>query len=313
MNVIDGTGLHVFPLCLGGNVFGWTADEPGSFALLDAYTAAGGNFIDTADSYVEWAPGGQGGESETIIGRWLARRGRRDDLVIATKVGQAPGREGLSPANIAAAADASLGRLGTDHIDLYYAHEDDPGTPLEETMAAFAELVRAGKVRHVAASNYTAPRLAEALAASDRIGAPRYVGVQTHYNLVHRDEYEAELAPLCARERLSGFAYSALADGFLTGKYRPGRELPRSERAEDAAAYLDDRGRGVVEALDTVAARHGAPVAAVALAWLTAQPTVAAAVASARTVEQLQELLVSAALQLDDGDLRLLGAASAAA
>jgi aryl-alcohol dehydrogenase (NADP+) len=313
MNVIDGTGLHVFPLCLGGNVFGWTADEPGSFALLDAYTAAGGNFIDTADSYVEWAPGGQGGESETIIGRWLARRGRRDDLVIATKVGQAPGREGLSPANIAAAADASLGRLGTDHIDLYYAHEDDPGTPLEETMAAFAELVRAGKVRHVAASNYTAPRLAEALAASDRIGAPRYVGVQTHYNLVHRDEYEAELAPLCARERLSGFAYSALADGFLTGKYRPGRELPRSERAEDAAAYLDDRGRGVVEALDTVAARHGAPVAAVALAWLTAQPTVAAAVASARTVEQLQELLVSAALRLDDGDLRLLGAASAAA
>jgi aryl-alcohol dehydrogenase-like predicted oxidoreductase len=311
VNRIAGTGLDVFPLCFGGNVFGWTADEPASFELLDAYTAAGGNFIDTADSYVEWAPGGQGGESETIIGHWLARRGRRDGLVIATKVGQASGRQGLSAGNIAAAADASLGRLGIDHIDLYYAHEDDPDTPLEETMAAFAELVDAGKVRYVAASNHTAPRLAEALATSDRIGAPRYVGVQTHYNLVHRDEYEAELAPLCARERLSGFAYSALADGFLTGKYRPGRELPRSERADDAAPYLDARGARVLEALDSPASRHGAPVAAVALAWLTAQPAVAAAVASARTVEQLRELLVSATLRLDDEDLRLLGDASA--
>jgi aryl-alcohol dehydrogenase-like predicted oxidoreductase len=311
MNRIDGTDLEVFPLCFGGNVFGWTADEPRSFALLDAYTAAGGNFVDTADSYVEWAPGGQGGESETIIGHWLARRGRRDDLVIATKVGQAPGREGLSPANIAAAADASLARLGVDHIDLYYAHEDDPETPLEETMAAFAELVRAGKVRYVAASNYAAPRLAEALAASDRVGAPRYVGTQTHYNLVHREEYEDELAPLCAREGLSGFAYSALADGFLSGKYRPGRDLPQSERAEDAAPYLDERGLRVLEALDAVAARHDAPVAAVALAWLTAQPTVAAAVASARTIEQLGELLASATLPLDEDDVRLLRDASA--
>jgi aryl-alcohol dehydrogenase-like predicted oxidoreductase len=277
MNRIDGTDLEVFPLCFGGNVFGWTADEPRSFALLDAYTAAGGNFIDTADSYVEWAPGGQGGESETIIGRWLARRGRRDDLVIATKVGQAPRREGLSPANIAAAADASLARLGVDHIDLYYA----------------------------------APRLAEALATSDRIGAPRYIGTQTHYNLVHREEYEDELAPLCAREGLSGFAYSALADGFLTGKYRPGRDLPQSERAEDAAPYLDERGLRVLEALDAVAARHDAPVAAVALAWLTAQPTVAAAVASARTIEQLGELLASATLPLDEDDVRLLRDASA--
>src|SRR5690242_712235 len=311
MNRIDGTDLEVFPLCFGGNVFGWTADEPRSFALLDAYTAAGGNFVDTADSYVEWAPGGQGGESETIIGHWLARRGRRDDLVIATKVGQAPGREGLSPANIAAAADASLARLGVDHIDLYYAHEDDPETPLEETMAAFAELVRAGKVRYVAASNYAAPRLAEALVTSDRIGAPRYVGTQTHYNLVHREEYEDELAPLCAREGLSGFAYSALADGFLSGKYRPGRDLPQSERAEDAAPYLDERGLRVLEALDAVAARHDAPVAAVALAWLTAQPTVAAAVASARTIEQLGELLASATLPLDEDDVRLLRDASA--
>jgi aryl-alcohol dehydrogenase-like predicted oxidoreductase len=311
VNRIAGTELDVFPLCFGGNVFGWTADEPGSFELLDAYTAAGGNFIDTADSYVEWAPGGEGGESEAIIGHWLARRGRRDELVIATKVGQAPGREGLGAANIAAAADASLRRLGIDHIDLYYAHEDDPGTPLEETMAAFAELVSAGKVRHVAASNHTAPRLAAALETSDRMGVPRYVGVQTHYNLVHRDEYEAELAPLCARERLSVLAYSALADGFLTGKYRPGHELPQSERADDAAPYLDARGVRVLEALDSVASHHEAPVAAVALAWLTAQPTVAAAVASARTVGQLQELLVSATLRLDDDDLRLLGDASA--
>src|SRR5689334_13345619 len=310
MNRIDGTDLEVFPLCFGGNVFGWTADEPASFALLDAYVAGGGNFIDTADSYVEWAPGGKGGESETIIGHWLSRRGRRDDLVIATKVGQAPGREGLSPGNIAAAADASLERLGVDHIDLYYAHEDDPSTPLEESLAAFDALVRAGKVRHVAASNYTAPRLAHALAASDRSGATRYVALQAHYNLVHRVEYETDLAQLCEREGLSCLAYSALADGFLTGKYRPGADMPQSERVEDAAAYLDDRGVAVLEALDAVAERRGAAVATVALAWLTAQQTVAAAVASARTTAQLTDLLAAAELELDAEDLETLGAAS---
>jgi aryl-alcohol dehydrogenase (NADP+) len=310
LNHIGDTDLEVFPLCLGGNVFGWTADERGSFALLDAYVAAGGNFIDTADSYVEWVPGARGGESETIIGRWLARRGRRDDLVIATKVGQAPGREGLAPATIAAAADASLARLGVDHIDLYYAHEDDPATPLEETLGAFDTLVQAGKVRHVAASNYTAPRLAAALETADRIGVGRYVALQAHYNLVHRGEYEAELEALCAREGLSCLAYSALADGFLTGKYRPGRELPESERVDDAAPYLGDRGIAVLGALDTVAARHRAPVAAVALAWLTAQPTVAAAVASARTTAQLRDLLAAGTLELGSDDLGLLDDAS---
>jgi aryl-alcohol dehydrogenase-like predicted oxidoreductase len=306
MNRIGGTDLEVFPLCLGGNVFGWTADEPSSFAVLDAYVEAGGNFIDTADSYCEWAEGGRGGESETIIGRWLARRGARDDVIIATKVGQAPGREGLAAANIRAAAAASLQRLGLDHIDLYYAHEDDPTTPLEETLAAFDELVRAGKVRHVAASNYSAPRLAEALAASARAGLSSYVGLQAHYNLVHRDEYEQDLAPLCEREGLSCIAYSALADGFLTGKYRPGQDLPDSERAEDAAAYLNDNGLTILNALDSVAATHGAPVSAVALAWLTARPTVAAALASARTPEQLAALLKAPDLQLSDDDLTQL-------
>lgn len=309
MNRIGDTDLDVSPLCLGGNVFGWTADEAASFRLLDAYVDAGGNFVDTADSYVEWAPGGRGGESETIIGRWLARRGRRDDVVIATKVGQLPGREGLAPATIAAAVDESLARLGVDHIDLYYAHIDDAETPLEDSLASLDALVSAGKVRHIAASNYSAPRLAAALAASDATGARRYVALQTHYNLVHREEYEGDLEAVCAREGLSCLAYSALADGFLTGKYRPGRELPQSERADDAAPYLDDRA-AVLDALDTVAAGHAVPPAAVALAWLTAQPTVAAAVASARTVEQLHELLAAVPLQLSADDLELLGSAS---
>jgi aryl-alcohol dehydrogenase (NADP+) len=303
MNRIGSTDLEVFPLCLGGNVFGWTADESASFAILDAYTAAGGNFIDTADSYCEWAEGGRGGESETIIGHWLGRRGRRDDVIIATKVGQAPGREGLAPANIHAAADASLRRLGVDHIDLYYAHEDDPTTPLEDTLGAFDELVRAGKVRYIAASNYTAPRLAAALDAASGTRSARYVALQAHYNLVHRDEYEAELALLCTREGLSCIAYSALADGFLTGKYRRGRDLPQSERADDAAVYLNDDGLATLDALDLVAARHSVPVAAVALAWLSTQPTVAAALASARTPEQLTDLLRAPHLELTGDDV----------
>ncbi|HYX86657.1 MAG TPA: aldo/keto reductase [Gaiellales bacterium] len=313
MNRIGRTELDVFPLCLGGNVFGWTADEAASFAVLDAYVDAGGNFIDTADSYSEWAEGNAGGESETIIGRWVAHRGRRDDLVIATKVGQAPGREGLAPANIRASAEASLGRLGVEQIDLYYAHEDDPATPLEATIAAFDELVRAGKVRYVAASNYTAPRLADALAAAKRTGHAPYVALQAHYNLVHRAEYEGDLAALCEAESISCIAYSALADGFLTGKYRPGRELPASERAEDAAVYLTEHGTSVLTALDTVAAGRGVPVAAVALAWLIARPTVAAAVASARTPEQLADLAQAVHLHLSQDDLGVLEAASAPA
>jgi aryl-alcohol dehydrogenase (NADP+) len=310
---IGQTDLEVFPLCLGGNVFGWTADEPASFAVLDAYASAGGNFIDTADSYPQWADGCRGGESETIIGRWLARRGRRDDVIVATKVGQSRRHPGLSPANIRSAAEMSLRRLGSGHIDLYYAHEDDPATPLEETMAAFDALVQEGKLRYVGASNYSAPRLASALVTAQRRGTVSFVALQAHYNLVHRKEYEGDLSPLCQRAGLSCIAYSALADGFLTGKYRPGRSLPASERAEDASVYLTDTGIAVLNALDVVANRNSAPVAAVALAWLAAQPTVAAPLASARTTGQLQDLLRAPYLHLSPDDLALLGAASAPA
>jgi aryl-alcohol dehydrogenase (NADP+) len=311
MNRIGGTGLEVFPLCLGGNVFGWTADEAASFAVLDAYTGAGGNFIDTADSYPQWADGSQGGESETIIGRWLARRGRRDDVIIATKVGQSRRHPGLSPATIRSAAEESLRRLGTGHIDLYYAHEDDPATPLADTVAAFDRLVREGKARYVAASNYSAPRLAGALASARQQGLVSFAALQVHYNLVHRDEYEGGLAALCQREGLSCIAYSALADGFLTGKYRPERSLPVSERAEDAAVYLTGTGLAVLGALDAVARAHSAPVAAVALAWLAAQPTVAAPLASARTPGQLRDLLQAPGLRLSPEELALLDASSA--
>ena len=311
MNRIGQTDLEVFPLCLGGNVFGWTADEAASFAVLDAYAGAGGNFIDTADSYPQWADGCEGSESEAIIGRWLGRRGRRDDLIIATKVGQSRHHPGLSPASIRSAAEASLRRLGTGHIDLYYAHEDDPATPLADTVAAFDSLVREGKARYVAASNYSAPRLTHALASAQQQGLAGFVALQVHYNLVHRDEYEGDLAALCQREGLSCIAYSALADGFLTGKYRPGHALPVSERAEDAAAYLTGSGLTVLRALDTVAVRNGTPIAAVALAWLAAQPTVAAPLASARTPGQLHDLLQAPGLNLSADDLALLDAASA--
>jgi len=310
MNRIGSTDLEIFPLCLGGNVFGWTADEAESFAVLDAYSGAGGNFIDTADSYSEWADGNDGGESETIIGGWLARRGRRDDVVIATKVGQSERRRGLGPANIRAAAEASLRRLGTEYIDLYYAHED---TPLEDTLRAFSDLAAKGKVRYIAASNYTAPRLAAALATAKRHGTASYVALQVQYNLVHRDEYEGDLAVLCERERLSCVAYSALADGFLTGKYRRDRDLPASERAEDVSVYLTDRGTAVLDALDTVAERDEAPMAAVALAWLAARPAVAAPLASARTPSQLQDLLRAPGLRLTADDMALLTAASSSA
>ena len=311
MNRIGRTDLEVFPLCLGGNVFGWTADEPASFAVLDAYADAGGNFIDTADSYPQWVDGCQGGESETIIGRWLARRGRRDDLIIATKVGQSRQHAGLSPANVRSAAEASLRRLGTGHIDLYYAHEDDPATPIEDTVAAFDGLVREGKARYVAASNYSAPRLAAALASAQQQDLIGFAALQVHYSLVHRGEYEGDLAALCQREGLSCIAYSALADGFLTGKYRPGHALPVSERAEDAAVYLTENGLAVLSALDLVAERNGTPIAAVALAWLATQPTVAAPLASARTPRQLQDLLQAPDLKLSADDLALLDAASA--
>ena len=239
---IAGTELSVFPLCLGSNVFGWTVDERAAFAVLDAYAAAGGNFVDTADSYAAWGEGNSGGESETIIGRWMAARGNRDDIVVATKVGKMPGLGGLAPATIRRAAEDSLARLGSDRIDLYYAHLDDEDTPLEDTLAAFGELIDEGKVRCIAASNYGAPRLAEALAVARANDLPEYVAVQPHYNLVHRGDYEGELADLCVREGLGSIPYPGLAGGFLTGKYRPGGRETGSPRAAGARSHLDDRG-----------------------------------------------------------------------
>ncbi|MFE1590916.1 aldo/keto reductase [Streptomyces sp. NPDC058737] len=308
---LGSSDLEVFPLALGGNVFGWTADQDTSFAVLDAYTAAGGNFIDTADSYSAWVDGNSGGESETVLGEWFASRGNRDDVVLATKVSQHPEYPGLSAANIKAAADASLRRLGTDHIDLYYTHFDKPEVPVEEIIGALDELVRAGKVRHIAASNISAERLAASLEFSEREGLARYVALQPHYNLVSRDTYEGELSGLAERAGLAAVPYYALAAGFLTGKYRPGTAVD-SPRAGGAAKHLEtERGRRVLAALDEIAEDHGVPVATVALTWLAGRPTVAAPIASARTVEQLPALLGVAELDLTEDEAERLTRASA--
>ncbi|MFI6015279.1 aldo/keto reductase [Streptomyces sp. NPDC051243] len=308
---LGSSGLEVSALCLGGNVFGWTADEAQSFAVLDAYAAAGGNFIDTADSYSAWVEGNAGGESETIIGKWVKARGNRSDVVIATKVSQHPDFQGLTAANIKAAADASLRRLGTDHIDLYYTHFDKPEVPVEEIIGALDELVRAGKVRHIAASNISAERLEASLAFSDREGLARYVAIQPHYNLVSRGTYEGALQDLAEREGLAAIPYYALAAGFLTGKYRAGTTVG-SPRAAGAGKHLEtERGRRVLAALDEIAQTHEVPVATVALAWLAAQPTVAAPIASARTVGQLPALLGVGELRLTEEEVGRLTAASA--
>ncbi|MGW3498770.1 aldo/keto reductase [Streptomyces sp. NPDC001020] len=308
---LGSSDLEVFPLSLGGNVFGWTADEAQSFAVLDAYTAAGGNFVDTADVYSAWVSGNKGGESETIIGDWVRARGNRSDVVIATKVGQHPDHQGLTADTIKAAADASLRRLGTDYIDLYYTHFDRPEVPVEEIIGALDDLVKAGKVRAIGASNISAERLQESLDFSDREDLARYVALQPHYNLVSRDTYEGALRDVAFRAGLAAVPYYALASGFLTGKYRPGTTVD-SARAEGAGKHLEtERGRRVLAALDEVARAHGAQVATVALAWLAAQPTVAAPIASARTVEQLPALLAVRDLTLTDEELKLLTEASA--
>ncbi|MCP9944028.1 aldo/keto reductase [Streptomyces somaliensis] len=305
--------LDVFPLCLGGSVFGWTADRQTSFRVLDAYVDAGGNFIDTADSYSQWAPANSGGESESILGEWMALRGVRDRLVIATKVGRRNDLKGLSPKVVRQAAEASLRRLRTDRVDLYYTHADDPHTPLEETLAALDALVAEGKVRHIGASNISGPRLAESLAVSKRSGLAAYVAVQPPYNLLEREAFEDGLAPVCEREGVSCVPYFALAQGFLTGKYRPDAPAPDSVRSAAAHAYgSTTRGRAVLRALDEVAAGHGTTVAAVALAWLRGRPHVAAPVASGRTPGQLAELIPGATLELTEADVRRLDAASRA-
>jgi aryl-alcohol dehydrogenase-like predicted oxidoreductase len=307
---IANTDLDVFPLCLGGNVFGWTADEANAFAVLDAYAAAGGNFIDTADVYSSWVSGHVGGESESIIGRWMAARGNRDAMIIATKVAKLETRKGLSAANIAAAAEDSLRRLGTDRIDLYYAHEDDQAVPLEQTLGAFDALVREGKVRYIAASNYSAERLDEALTVSAGKGLVSYVALEPEYNLVAR-AYEGELRDVCVKHAISCIPYFALAMGFLTGKYRPDGAAIESPRAEGASRYLNERGLAVLAELDAIAATRATTVAAVALAWLAAQPTIAAPIASARTPEQLAALLPMATLGLTGEELDRLTSTSA--
>jgi aryl-alcohol dehydrogenase-like predicted oxidoreductase len=284
------TGLQVHPLCLGGNVFGWSANAEQSQEVLTAYETAGGNFIDTADMYSRWHTGNVGGESETIIGDWMRSRGNRSEMVIATKVAKLATRPGLSAANIAAAAEDSLRRLGTDYIDIYYAHHDDEETPLEESLSAFNELVTAGKVRYLAASNYTASRLEEALKISRDLGMSEYLLLQPNYNAIVRDEYEGDLMATAVKEDMPVLPYFSLAAGFLTGKYQPGVAVD-SVRSGDMPDYMNDRGWAILNALTEIATSENTTIAAAALGWLRAQPGVVTPIASARTVEQLAEIL----------------------
>jgi aryl-alcohol dehydrogenase-like predicted oxidoreductase len=307
------SGLRVAPLCLGGNVFGWTADESASFAVLDALIDAGLNFVDTADVYSVWVPGHRGGESETVIGNWLQRRRRREDIVIATKVGMqmAPDRKGLSAAYITQSVEDSLRRLQTDHIDLYFSHCDDSTVPLEETLGAYQKLIAAGKIRAIGASNYTAARFAQALEASRKSALPRYEVLQPHYNLYARSDYETELEPLCVKEHIGVITYFALASGFLTGKYRTAADASKSARGKGIVEkFLNARGLKILAALDDVAERRRSSAASVALAWQIARPSIIAPIASATSVEQLSELVAATRLNLDKSDIEQLNAAS---
>lgn len=310
------SGLKVAPICLGGNVFGWTVDEPGAFAVLDAYVEGGGDFIDTADSYSRWIPGHVGGESERILGDWMRVRANREKIVIATKVGSAMGtgarERGLSRDWIMTEVEASLRRLQTDYIDLYQAHFDDPDTPIEETMRAFDDLARAGKVRYLGASNYSAWRLTRALWVSDCHDFSRYDALQPLYNLVRRAGYERDLEPLCLDQGLGVITYSSLAGGFLSGKYHRGQKLPETARAAGVEKnYFNDRDWAILDAVEAVAANYQATPAQVALAWIMSRPGITAPIASATTVEQTHELLGAAELHLDDEALTILDRASA--
>lgn len=310
MTRIGSSDLDVFPLALGGNVFGWTADRDASFAVLDAFLDGGGDFIDTADSYSSWAPGNEGGESETIIGEWLASR-RPSGLVVATKVSQHPRFRGLSAETVRGAAEASLARLGVDAIDLYYAHFDDETVPLEETVAAFGRLVDDGLVRHIAVSNYSADRIREWFEIAERTGAALPVAVQPHYNLVHRNEVEDTIIPVAEQFGLGLVPYYSLASGFLTGKYRSTDVADQaSPRAAGAARYATPAGLRIIDALEEIGAARGATVAATALAWLRAQPTVVAPIASARSVDQVPDLLAGARLELTTDEVERLNRVS---
>ena len=310
MTRIGSSDLDVLPLSLGGNTFGWTSDEEQSRGVLDAFAAAGGNFIDTADVYSAWAEGNAGGESEHILGRWLAERGDRQELVIATKVSQHPEFKGLSASTITAAADASLDRLQTDYIDLYYAHFDDADTPLEESLGALDALVTAGKVRYVGISNYSADRIEEWMSIVKANGFAAPVALQPHYNLVHRRPFESELAPLAEKYNLGVVPYSSLASGFLTGKYRTREDLQGAARGQAAGGYLNDAGLAVIAELRGIAAAHDVAPASAALAWLRSRPTVAAPIASARTVEQLPALIAAASLELSAEEISRLDSVS---
>ncbi|MHB8796722.1 MAG: aldo/keto reductase [Candidatus Nanopelagicales bacterium] len=306
---LGSTGLAVSPLCLGGNVFGWTADIDESFAVLDAYVQAGGNFIDTADAYSAWVPGNTGGDSERILGEWMRLRENRAGLIVTTKVGKLPQARGLSAANINTALDASLERLQTDYIDVYYAHEDDPAVPLDETLAAFDEVVRSGKARHLGASNFTAPRLVESIELARSEGWAGYVAIQDQYNLMEREAFETVLQPVAQEYGLAVLPYYGLARGFLTGKYRAGVDID-SPRSGKARAYAGPRSDRLLAELQSVAEAHDVTMAAVALAWLLERPGVPSALASARNVAQLADLLPLGNVHLGADEVRALDQAS---
>ncbi len=313
LRTLGHSSLQIAPVCLGGNVFGWTADEAASFSVLDALLDAGLNFIDTADVYSVWVPGHRGGESETVIGKWLKRSGRRKNVVIATKVGMqmAADRKGLSAVHISRSVEDSLLRLQTDHIDLYFSHCDDPTVPLEETLGTYQKLLTAGKIRAIGASNYTAARLKQAFEVSRKSALPRYEVLQTHYNLYARSDYESELEPLCLQEQIGVVSYFALASGFLSGKYRTAADASKSARGKGVVEkFLNARGLKILAALDDVGRRHRSSPASVALAWQIARPSITAPIASATTVEQLNELVAATRLHLDAADIEQLNAAS---
>ncbi|MDQ2776245.1 MAG: aldo/keto reductase [Acidobacteriota bacterium] len=309
---LGNSGLEVSTLCFGGNVFGWTADEPTSFELLDAFVTAGFNFIDTADVYSTWVPGHHGGESEAVIGKWLKQTGKRKDVVIATKVGMemGAGQKGLSKKYIQQAVEQSLKRLQTDYIDLYQSHTDDGQTPLEETLSTFAELIQQGKVRAIGASNYSAQRLTESLRVSSEKNLPRYEVLQPLYNLYDRAPYETDLENVCVREGLGVITYFSLAAGFLSGKYRSDADLAGRERSKTVKKYLNDRGFKILGALDRVAKDYGVTPAQIALAWVMARPSVTAPIASATNLEQLDSLIKATELQLSEDAVRTLDEAS---
>lgn len=313
LRTLGRSGLQVSALCFGGNVFGWTVDEPTSFRLLDAWLDAGLNFIDTADVYSRWAPGHVGGESETIIGKWLHATGKRNRVVLATKVGKPiGGKQGLAPAYIREAIEASLRRLQTDHVDLYQSHDDDADTPLEDTLGAYADLIAAGKVRAIGASNYSAPRLAQALDTAERLQLPRYESLQPLYNVYDRKVYEEALEPLCVARGVGVINFYALAAGFLTGKYRGAADAGKSARGtQTIALYLNPRGLRILAALDQAAAQYNAKPGQIALAWQMARPSITAPIASATSLAQLDELVAAVRLKLDADTIAALDAASA--